>query len=678
MTPQAQRKNKAPTAFNKKQSLAEREFERGYFKKAEPLFMDIVLREPTNTDAAYKYATCLRKNCKQGEALAIISQAIALSPASEAYAEQGHIYVEIGMPEDARKSFEAAITLDKNNHDAWAGLALYFADQDKREHALLIMNRAKEIAQQTNSGKIDIYHHYMSHLFKGLTLKKFEPAYKALVLDGLNTKFVSHDDYNKAWDGLLRSDPVLLPLLDSLLERSFEEFKKEIDNNLGSALFTDPFFYTGIKKLNVIEPRLENICRNFRRYFLNAITEGSFQNSHRDLLFAMADQCFFTEYVFSFTEEEEKQVEAIINEIQSTPLEDIENLPLKLAITGCYRPLISLENARDIRSHILKALKDDALLQDLVKTQIAEPLEELRIKQNIKSVGSFDDEVSRKVQEQYEENPYPRWKSSARVTGGDHGAFSKSPVHDFPCKTLLSAGCGTGKQITINRTIFPTAHITAIDISKTSIAYAQRKCRELGYNDVDFFHIDILELEKLGKTFDCISCGGVLHHMEDPFKGWQSLTNSLNPGGYMHIGLYSDAARQHVVKARELIAEKGYDTTPEGIRQCREYIKSLPPEDPLFKVTKSGDFYSISGTRDLIFHVQEHRYTIQEIRETLERLCLKFTRMMFVSHTPHQQYKKDYPNDRFAESIENLEEFEKNHPNAFAGMYQFWVHKPAK
>ena len=39
---------------------------------------------------------------------------------------------------------------------------------------------------------------------------------------------------------------------------------------------------------------------------------------------------------------------------------------------------------------------------------------------------------------------------------------------------------------------------------------------------------DILELEKLNKNFDIIESGGVLHHMDDPFAGWQVLVNCLS------------------------------------------------------------------------------------------------------------------------------------------------------
>ena len=50
------------------------------------------------------------------------------------------------------------------------------------------------------------------------------------------------------------------------------------------------------------------------------------------------------------------------------------------------------------------------LFNDMIKMQIKEPLEELRLKNSIKSIREISDNVSKMVRNQYEENPYPRWR----------------------------------------------------------------------------------------------------------------------------------------------------------------------------------------------------------------------------------------------------------------------------
>jgi 2-polyprenyl-3-methyl-5-hydroxy-6-metoxy-1,4-benzoquinol methylase len=101
---------------------------------------------------------------------------------------------------------------------------------------------------------------------------------------------------------------------------------------------------------------------------------------------------------------------------------------------------------------------------------------------------------------------------------------------------------------------FPTARILAVDLSLTSLAYATRRSRELGFDRVEYAQADILELGALDRRFDVVESIGVLHHLGDPIRGWRVLTDLLKPGGMMFIGLYSELARKAVVAARAFIA----------------------------------------------------------------------------------------------------------------------------
>ena len=44
----------------------------------------------------------------------------------------------------------------------------------------------------------------------------------------------------------------------------------------------------------------------------------------------------------------------------------------------------------------------------------------------------------------------------------------------------------------------------------------------------------------------------------------------------------------------------------------------------LARVTQGEDFYSLSGCRDLLFHVQEHRFTLPQLAVLLAGLGLSF------------------------------------------------------
>jgi len=88
---------------------------------------------------------------------------------------------------------------------------------------------------------------------------------------------------------------------------------------------------------------------------------------------------------------------------------------------------------------------------------------------------------------------------------------------------ILIAGCGTGQQSIDAAQRFREARVLAVDLSLSSLAYARRKALELGLDGIAHAQADILELGKLGPQLRPDRSGGVLHHMADPFAGWEAL-----------------------------------------------------------------------------------------------------------------------------------------------------------
>src|SRR5690606_28197603 len=110
----------------------------------------------------------------------------------------------------------------------------------------------------------------------------------------------------------------------------------------------------------------------------------------------------------------------------------------------------------------------------------------------------------------------------------------------------------------------------------------------------------------------------------EPPLGLKVLAGLLKPGGLMKIGLYSQRARTHIVAARRAIADMGFPADAEGIRAFRAWVARLPEGHHVKLVTRFRDFYSLSECRDLVFHVQEHRYTPLEISGLLADAGLEF------------------------------------------------------
>ena len=147
----------------------------------------------------------------------------------------------------------------------------------------------------------------------------------------------------------------------------------------------------------------------------------------------------------------------------------------------------------------------------------------------------------------------------------------------------------------------------------------------------------------------------------------------LEPHGFLKLGLYSQIARQDIVRAKEFIRSNNFKSTIDDIRSFRQVIINEKNDQLLHKICNTFDFYSTSSVRDLIFHVQEHRFTLPQIFKILENLNLEF--LGFCNSEIKNQYSKLFPNDKKNISFYNWNEFEILEPLAFSGMYKFWVRK---
>ena len=131
--------------------------------------------------------------------------------------------------------------------------------------------------------------------------------------------------------------------------------------------------------------------------------------------------------------------------------------------------------------------------------------------------------------------------------------------------------------------------------------------------NIEFYRADILDLGAFEPGFDVISSVGVLHHMADPARGLQRLAELLLPGGYLMLGLYSELARRDIVELRP-IARHGFAPTIEGIRACRRFVRDHAGDRSVHWSTRRRISIDIDGAGPL-FHVEEHRFTIREIRD---------------------------------------------------------------
>ncbi|MGB9394096.1 MAG: class I SAM-dependent methyltransferase, partial [Pseudolabrys sp.] len=443
-----------------------------------------------------------------------------------------------------------------------------------------------------------------------------------------------------------------------------------------AAIAADPLLLYLLQSTPIRDVAFERVLTSLRRSLLtDAMAGTALSETALSFACALAKQCFINEYVFATTPEEDMQV-AQLNSVLGEALNAGTAIdPAQLAALAMYRPLHAFASAAALLDlHWTKAI------DDLLTQQLREPAEEQSLRDSIPRLTAIDDEVSQRVRQQYEENPYPRWVYAA-------GQVSAIPIdqylrEQFPASVvapfgktgaldMLVAGCGTGQVAIASMQKYSGVQALAIDLSLSSLCYAKRKTPAELAERIDYAQADILNLASIGRSFDVIDACGVLHHMADPLQGWRILLTLLRPGGVMHLAFYSETGRSDVVAARSFIAERGFGSTPADIRRCRQEIL----KSPLASVTRFTDFFSTSECRDLLFHVQESRLSLPAIKTFLTQNGLRFLGFEFHAAVANR-YRVLFAEQGWSMSdLDRWHAIESGYPDTFSGMYQFWVQK---
>jgi SAM-dependent methyltransferase len=158
--------------------------------------------------------------------------------------------------------------------------------------------------------------------------------------------------------------------------------------------------------------------------------------------------------------------------------------------------------------------------------------------------------IEDKVRQCYAEEPFPNHLSRAADFGAElkkHCAYfafimkyleAPAPGPWKP-KTVLVAGCGTGEELLALASIYKGAKFTGLDLNPKSVAIARKNARRAGLKNAVFRLQSILkDLPKSAGSYDLVFCSGVIHHLEDPYLGFQILSRKVKPGGRFVISLY--------------------------------------------------------------------------------------------------------------------------------------------
>jgi SAM-dependent methyltransferase/Flp pilus assembly protein TadD len=640
---------------------------------AENLYKKILEKDPNHFQSICFLGTLSIQIKNFERAKKLLNKAIGIQPNNANVNNNlGIVNNELEDYQKAINYFQKAIKIQPNHANAHNNLGNVFKVLGEHQKAISCYQNAIKI-NPSNTSIIN----GLSDLCKLIQLdnitKTNSTSLKELFLFLFRRNNINHTD-------IFRNAKLLLFIgeNDNQVRQIANSDSLLLKNKIIQNLSKEELFLLMLQKSLMTDKFLEKLLTKLRYEILFTLVDSN-QNilkRYFDFIVSLAEQCLLNEYVYVQSKKEINHVNQLKNKIVNNK----EINELEMAILGCYIPLYTSKN---ITNKLLDYKSKNILFNDLITMQIKEPLKEIKLVNSIKSFDKIIDSVSKKVREQYEEHPYPRWRYTNKNLPSNflfklNNEIKPNKIeysNKFVNPNVLIAGCGTGKHITIAER-YLNANILGVDLSLASLAYAKRKTEELGFKNIEFLHADILQLKNLNRKFDVIECVGTLHHMKDPLTGLKVLLDLLEPHGFLKLGLYSEIARQHIVKAREFIKKKKFKNTIKDIRNCRESIFNEKKDPLLQKIFHSNDFYSTSSVRDLMFHVKEHRFTIPEISKMLKNLNLEF--LGFLNLLIKIKFSKFFPNDKKNISLDNWNQFEISNPDTFSNMYQFWIRKLQK
>ena len=506
-----------------------------------------------------------------------------------------------------------------------------------------------------------------------LVFTKPRPELNGIVCKLLDKeKSVRPANLSTAACSLLKFDPIIENVFSKISSNKLSESLQEIIVDLSNV----PLLIKLMEVFPLPDLELENVLKNIRSTILLSIP--NIKNNSETLVFqtALSLQCFLNEYLYEQTNVETEALKNLETLVEKQLTDGQQPSPTELACLASYKPLYEYSWCY--------LLIIPAELESLHRRQILEPEKEKQLRSTIPILQEVKDEVSCKVREQYEQNPYPRWvnrqfpnipKSIATITKEFNLKILNHDIEKVDRPQILIAGCGTGQHSITTATKYKNCDVLAIDLSLSSVAYAKRKTEELGISNIEYMQADILDLSSLDRKFDIIESAGVLHHMDDPMAGWKVLTDCLNTGGLMQIGLYSELARKHIVQIRDEIEQSNIGSSHDAMKLFRNKISSSEEEQHKTAVS-SFDFYSMGALRDLLFHIQEHRFTIPQIAASLTQLGLVFCG--FENREVVQNFKLENSTETALYDLDTWDTYEKDHPSIFAKMYQFCCQKEGR
>ena len=272
-----------------------------------------------------------------------------------------------------------------------------------------------------------------------------------------------------------------------------------------------------------------------------------------------------------------------------------------------------LYTLKNITPKLLDYKSKNILFNDLITVQLREPLQEIKLVNSIKSFDKITDDISKKVREQYEDHSSPRWRYTYNSFATSTNFLSQLNNEITPNKVKYS-----------NKFDNPNVLIAGCGTGKDTTV-AER------YINANILGVD-LSLTSLAYAKRKTEESALKRHFS---------TCTLNVE-FLHGDILQ---LKNLNRKFDVIESIGV------LHQMKDPLKGLKV---LVDILEPHGFMKLG--------LKTHFFTILQISKILKDLNLEF--LGFV----HPLLKSKF-------SLDQWNQFEKNNPDTFFNMYQFWIRK---
>lgn len=124
------------------------------------------------------------------------------------------------------------------------------------------------------------------------------------------------------------------------------------------------------------------------------------------------------------------------------------------------------------------------------------------------------------------------------------GWFLPLVEDDFKNRSILELGCGNGSLL-VHILKWGPKEVVGVDLGESVVSCKKNLEKSKTNIPVKILQEDLIEFTS--EKFDITYSIGVLHHLEDPYKGFKSVIKNTKPGGKFHCWVYAREGNNLIV-----------------------------------------------------------------------------------------------------------------------------------